>query len=59
MAALAAAALARRMAEPLHLVHVLDLGSAVSVASLIDSMRREVSARLEQQAGESASAASR
>lgn len=52
VAALAAAALARRMAEPLHLVHVLDLGSAVSAASLIDAMRREVSARLEQQAGE-------
>jgi nucleotide-binding universal stress UspA family protein len=52
VAALAAAALARRTGEPLHLVHVLDYGSAGGSAPILEAMQREATARLEQQAAE-------
>ncbi|HYH96942.1 universal stress protein [Hyalangium sp.] len=52
VAALAAAALAHRTGEALHLVHVIEYGSAGSSASLVEAMKREATARLEQQATE-------
>jgi nucleotide-binding universal stress UspA family protein len=52
VAALAAAALARRTGEELHLAHVLDYGSAGGSAPLLEAMHREATARLAQQAQE-------
>jgi nucleotide-binding universal stress UspA family protein len=52
VAALAAAALSRRMGEPLHLAHVLEYGSAGGSAAILEAMHREAQARLEQQAQE-------
>ena len=52
VAALAAAALAHRTGEALHLVHVLEYGSAGSSASILEAMKREATTRLEQQAAE-------
>lgn len=52
VAASAAAALARRTGEPLHLAHVVDYGSAGGLPSFLETMRREATARLEHQAQE-------
>ncbi|WP_224360990.1 universal stress protein [Hyalangium versicolor] len=52
VAALAAAALARRTGEVLHLAHVVEYGSSGGSASLLEAVRREATARLEQQAQE-------
>jgi len=51
-AARAAAALARKSGEVLHLVHITEYGSAGRSTSGDESLRREVSARLEAQAAE-------
>ncbi len=52
VAAFAAAALARRTGEVLHLAHVLEYGSAGGAAAIVEAMHREATARLEQQAQE-------
>lgn len=52
VAALAAAALAHRTGEALHIVHVLEYGSAGGSAPILDATQREAAARLEQQAAE-------
>ncbi|MBN1206622.1 MAG: universal stress protein [Myxococcaceae bacterium] len=52
VAAFAAAALARRTGEPLHLAHVLEYGSAGGSDAILEAMRREAQTRLEQQAQE-------
>jgi nucleotide-binding universal stress UspA family protein len=51
-AAQAAAALARKSGEVLHLVHITEYGSAGRTTSGDESLRREVTARLEAQAAE-------
>ena len=51
-AARAAAALARKSGEVLHLVHITEYGSAGRTTSGDENLRREVSARLEAQAAE-------
>ncbi len=51
-AARAAAALARKSGEVLHLVHITEYGSGGRTTSGDESLRREVSARLEAQAAE-------
>lgn len=52
VSALAAAALARRTGEALHLAHVIEYGSASSSAPIAEAMHREAHARLEAQAQE-------
>ncbi|WP_224242610.1 universal stress protein [Hyalangium gracile] len=52
VAALAAAALARRTGEALHLAHVLEYGSGGGSSAIHEAMRREAAARLEQQVQE-------
>lgn len=52
VAALAAAALARRGREELHLAHALEYGSAGRSASNEELLRKEATTRLEQQAAE-------
>lgn len=52
VASLAAIALAQRTGEMLHLVHVLEYGSAGGSAAILEAMEREASARLEQHAAE-------
>ncbi|HSP79738.1 MAG TPA: universal stress protein [Myxococcaceae bacterium] len=49
-AARAAAALARRIGEPLHLVHVTEYGSALRSTNTDEALRREAGTRLEQEA---------
>ncbi|WP_309892017.1 universal stress protein [Archangium sp.] len=51
-AARAAAALARKSGEVLHLVHITEYGSVGRTTAGDESLRREVSARLEAQAAE-------
>jgi nucleotide-binding universal stress UspA family protein len=52
VAASAAAALARRTGEVLHLAHVVEYGSAGGMTPMIEALHREAKARLEQQAAE-------
>ncbi|MDY7228227.1 universal stress protein [Hyalangium rubrum] len=52
VAAYAAAALAHRGGEALHLAHVLDFGSAGRSSATEETLRREATSRLEQQAVE-------
>lgn len=51
-AATAAAAIARRSGEVLHLVHVIEYGSAGRSAASDEQLRRDAGARLEEQAAE-------